>query len=518
MSRTWPRLSVEPHAVVMAVVFLGALVTGYALLPGVNERIAMLERDGHNVQALSILEQRFAAGDRRPRTLYQLVGLYEQFGNLPRLKETLEALAEARPRDPQVRRQLVQFYAATQDNDAYLSALEGEIEVRYSETACREIVGLQRMRGEYAREQSAIVRCRQKGYRRAEDIVRLAELVAADGDYTQASQLLRSVDDLKRLKSDRERLQLFTMLIDADQPREALRRAVRWAKAARDKDFSLTLIETLVRRGKHDVAIELAREISTPGDAIALTAGEIMLDRGETVAARSFLRGWMQSARDNELDTVVRFVDSALDAEDTEAAYDFAMRTGLSRLPQSQLVALAEALSVVGRRSDFDSVRAALTADTLAANPLLGAAEQLDKGEADASRRLLARVEPDKLDAWRLTLWARLMRETGRGAEAETTLRTLGVDQEGAGAAAIAVAARPGALASGRRVAEATPIAARPASEPATRVLRRKKKAKRLQARTAARAVAKQAELASDKKGAAKAGGGGAGLPWPFSK
>lgn len=511
---SWPPFAVEPHAIVMAVVFLGALVTGYALLPGVNERIAMLERDGRNIQALQILEGRFASGDRRPRTLYQLVGLYEQFGNLPRLKETLEALAAARPRDAQVRRQLVQFYATTQDNAGYLGALEAEVEVRYSETACRELIGLHRMRGAYAKEQAAIVRCRQKGYRRAEDIVRLAELLATDGDYAQAAQLLRSVDDLKRLKSERERLALFTMLVDADQPREALRRAVRWAKAARDREFSLTLIETMVRRGLHDVAIELARETSAPGDAVALSVGEIMLDRGETVAARAFLRGWMQQTRDTSLDTAIRFVDSALDAEDADLALAYADRIGHGRLPQAQLAGLAEALSVVGRKREFETVRAALTAETLAANPLLGAAEQLDKGRTEASRELLARVEPDKLDVWRLTLWARLMRETGRGAEADTTLQSLGVDDDPA--IATPVAARPAGT---RRVTEAAPVAARPAAEAPPRVLRRKKRVKRLLIRTAGRQKA-QVQAQAEKKGGPKSGSGGAAglLPWPFTK
>ncbi len=511
MNRAFPSLNLEPHSIVMAIVFLGALVTGYVMLPGVNERIAMLERDGKNTQALEILERRFAEGDRRPRTLYQLVGLYEQFGNLPRLKLTLEALAEARPRDAQVRRRLVQFYATTQDNAAYLTALESEADLRYSENACRELIGLHRMRGAYAREQAAIIQCRQKGYRRAEDIVRLAELVSADGDYAQASQLLRSVDDLKRLKSDRERLQLFAMLVDAEQPREALRRGVRWAKASRDQEFSLTLIDTLVKRGKHDAAIELAKQTSVQGDAISLTVAEIMLDRGETVAARAFLKGWGQSAKQPSVDTAIRFIESSLDAEDAGSAFDFATSLGLAKLPQPQLVALAEALSVVGRRQDFDLVRAALTRDTLASNPLLGAAEELQRGQQAASRELLAKVEPDKLDVWRLTLWARLMRETGRGAEAETTLQSLGADQSGP--AVVPARAAPPV----RRSVQSVPVAARAVEDGPTRVLRRKKRPKRLQVRLQGRpARAAQAQVVNDKKAQPKPGG--LSFPWSVSK
>lgn len=530
MSKALWRLGIEPHMIVMSVVFLAALGVGYALLPGENERVAMLERDGKNRQALRILESRFDAGDRRARTLYQLVGLYEQFGNLPRLKLTLEALAAARPRDVQVRRRLVQFYSATQDNTSYLAALEQEIDVKYSETACKELIGLHRMRGEFAKEQAAVVKCRQRGYRRAEDIVRLAGLVAADGDFSQAAQLLRSVDDLKRLKSDRERLQLFTMLIEADQPREALRRAVRWVKASRDQEFTLTLVETLVRRSRHDVAIELARDTSVQGDPVSLAVAEVMLDRGETAAARSFLRGWVQSMKAPTLDTALRFVDSALDAEDADAAYQFATHYGLTRLPQTHLVALAEALSVVGLKRDVDTVRLALTPETLASNPLLGAVEELEKGQREASRELLDRVEPDKLDDWKLTLWARLMRETGREAEARRTLTTLGiepsrVDDPVAVAAAAAAAAAAGSSGAGRPATVAA-VAARPAAEPVSKVLRRKKKQrqKRIQVRTAAsqqspaakEAAAKEAQKSQSPKGTKTTAP--FGVQWPFGK
>jgi hypothetical protein len=177
-------------------------------------------------------------------------------------------------------------------------------------------------------------------------------------------------------------------------------------------------------------------------------------------------------------------------------------------------VTLAEALSVVGRKSDFEIVRSALTTETLATNPLLGAAEQLDKGRTEASRQLLAKVEPDKLDVWRLTLWARLMRETGRDAEAESTLQTLGVETDTvAGAQAGARAAVPAT--SLRRVAAATPVAGKGLNDPAPRVLRRKKRAKKLQVRTASRPNA--AAQSAEKQNAAKSGVPSP-LPWPFGK
>ena len=65
----------KPHILVMGAVFAGALAVGYLVLPGDGERIAALERDGRNRQALQILEQRFAQGDRSHRPRFGMNGL-----------------------------------------------------------------------------------------------------------------------------------------------------------------------------------------------------------------------------------------------------------------------------------------------------------------------------------------------------------------------------------------------------------------------------------------------------------
>ncbi len=309
------RLGFRPQIVAMSAVFLAAVVAGWLLLPGEAERIAMLERDGKDREALTILEQQFAAGDRRQRTVYQLQRLYEMLGDLPKARAMLEQLGEARPRDATVQRQLAGFYRQTEDNGAYMRSLERQIDLKYSEPACRELIGMLRLAGDYAKEQATIVKCRQKGYRRTEDIVRLGQLLATDGDVQQASQLLRSVDDLKRLKSDRERLQLFAILLEAEQPREAVRRAARWAKGAKEDSLALTLIEMLVRGERQDLAVELARDVSVPGDSVSLAVAEIMLDKSQIEAAQSYLRGWMGRAKLSDPAIVSRFARSFVTTE-----------------------------------------------------------------------------------------------------------------------------------------------------------------------------------------------------------
>lgn len=422
--------SIAPHWIVMGILFVGALGLGYELLPGQIQRVAMLQRDGQSQQARALLEQSYLAGDQSFRTLFELQGLYEQFGQIDKAGVLLRLLIERNPRDANVQRRAISFYKMTQDEPAYIRALQAQIAQRYSEDACKELIGILRRDGQYSEEQAAIQNCRLRGYRRPEDMTRLASLVAVDGDLAQASTLLRMVDDVRRLKTEKDRIELFVILLELDQPREAYRRAVRWLRGAREPSLGLALTETLVNQNKHDLAIELTREISIQGDSVSLAVADVMLDRGETFAAKTYLRGWIEKAKLASLDTVSRFIIACLDAEDPENAMVGAQRFGLAKVPQDNLVALAEALAAVGRQSDFDAVRAVIRPEVLAGNSLLSAAVALQRGTPEAGQSLLSSVAVDELDEWRLSLWAKLMSNSGRDEAATVALRRLGVETQ----------------------------------------------------------------------------------------
>lgn len=260
-------MPLKPHLLLMMVIFAGAAVSGVVLLPGDAERVAMLERDGDNQRALTLLEQRYHAGDRSQRTLFQLEQLYQHFGQIKKARLMLEMLAKSRPRDLVLQRRLAKFYRDTQDGDAYLSSLSRLIAHRYSEPACRDLIAQLRLLGQYARERDAIERCRIKGYRRGSDIVRLAELEAANGNKTRALTLLRNVDDVKGLANPRERLLLTALLIDAGNAGdEVADRGARWLAVADNEAFADTLMGFLGQRKAHDAAIKIASRVGQPGD------------------------------------------------------------------------------------------------------------------------------------------------------------------------------------------------------------------------------------------------------------
>ncbi|MFV0298110.1 MAG: hypothetical protein ACK5JT_18560 [Hyphomicrobiaceae bacterium] len=241
----------------------------------------------------------------------------------------------------------------------------------------------------------------------------------------ESAVLLKSVDDRHRLKLEDDRLLLFTGLLEANEAGDATQRAVQWFKGRGNENLALGLLDMLMDAGKRDLAMELAREVGRPGDAVSLTVAELMLDNERTIQAREFLAGWLKRARMTDPEVVGRFIQVALDAESPMLAYRGATRAGLANVSQEELVALAEALSATDQREAFLTVLPQIDPAFIAQNPLLAAAVEVEQGKPEPARQLLSRVEVGALDDWRFQLWSRLMTSTGRRATAEQTLREI---------------------------------------------------------------------------------------------
>lgn len=426
----------RPHALVMPALFVGAVAIAAAILPGEQERIAALERDGQPARALMLLEARYGRGDRSSPTLFNLQRLYDFFGDTDKGRNALEQLAAQRPRDPVIQRQLAQLYKATQDEPAYIRTLRAQLALRYSEPVCRELIGLLRRNSDYEGEHATLKSCRAAGYRRSDDLVRLAFLEMADERMGDVAQIMLSVDDRRRLATGRERMLLFVALLDVKRPEEALRRATRWLRAQLDEDLATDLIHKLVEADRNDLALQLATAVSKPGDAVALSVAEVMIDQEQYGAARSYLAGWLQQNKSLDLELANRFVVSALDAEDPGLALSGAEKFGLANMDQPDLGRLGEMLIALGQGPGFDRVRAHLKPETIVANPMLGAGVELRAGRAEQARALLLRVRADKLDERRIEYFSRLVDQAGRSPALVAVLRESRTAQAIAGATA----------------------------------------------------------------------------------
>ncbi len=408
---------------VLGLIFLGALVVAWAVLPGEDERIEALERDGQTSRALALLESRFARGDKRQRTLVNLRRFYDYYGDMEKSRRILELLVEQRPRDIFLQRQLAQLYRQVEDEPGQIRALRAQLAIRYAEPVCQRLIGLLRRSGDYAGEQSALIDCRNNGYRRPEELERLAFLYAADGNMSQTAQILRAVDDRRWLRGTRERLMLFDALIATKLPQDALRRGIRWYKGLADEDFALEMISKLVAAERNDLALQMARDIGTSGDAVALAAGEILVDQVQYQAARAFLAGWLAQAPDMSTETATRFVTAAVDAEDAKLAMKGAERQGLQRFRPQDLIPLAAGLMSSGQVLDFDKVRAVLTPESIQSDGLIAASIDLREGRLDQARAQLASTPVDAADERRLALKAQLVALAGRPAASNSLVR-----------------------------------------------------------------------------------------------
>ncbi len=416
---------IRPYHVLMSLVFAVALSAAWSMLPGDEERIAMLERDGQSRQALEILEASYAAGDRSYRKLHHMLGLYEDQGDTAKAQAILEAMVVARPRDAALRGRLASFYRDTGNSKERSAALKAQIETRYSEGACRELISILRLDGRAQEEAETIRSCRQKGYRRAEDLARLAGIEAVDGDVLAGSGLLRSIDDVRRLRDTEDRYQLMSLLLDLNQPREAARRAIRWINASKDQSFAVGLIDQLARSKYPDAAIEVAKEAGRAGDGISLTVAERLTEQAQPQVARLYLRGWLDNAQFESEDVVARFIEAALEVRDPALALAGARKYGLGKLPPAAVQTLATALMQSGMKAEGEEVRAAVpgVADLKSEDETSGPAE-LKSGAAIPRNGpgVAARVQTvtlegkDPLDVWRRSLLTRLSDEARRKA------------------------------------------------------------------------------------------------------
>ena len=175
---------------------------------------------------------------------------------------------------------------------------------------------------------------------------------------------------------------------------------MRWVKGAKEDALALTLIHSLVVANRHDLAIELARETSVPGDSVFLAVAEVMIERSEMTAAQAILRGWLDKATQIDASVAARFITAALNVGAPELAMSGAQRIGLTKLPADSVTDLAKALDTVGRRDDATALRASLVREPGSETQPRPVAR--DKSKVSQGFKIVG------LDGWRSTLWKHL--------------------------------------------------------------------------------------------------------------
>jgi tetratricopeptide (TPR) repeat protein len=233
-----------------------APAAGYFLLPGEDERISMLLREGRHREAAATLEQRLATGDSNPQLLASLARATEAAGNIPGAIELMKKFVGQRPRDPTGFDYLAGLQLLAGSPAEMIASMTTLVSIEPNPERVARLAGFYRLYGRFDDEFDLLKRTRNLGVSlKSTDLVRLGEYLAAKGDRLAAISPLLEADPLLPPEVDRGRVLLFDVLLAAERYDEAVSRAMKWIEQWREPWIATRLVRRLpARTPEKDVA------------------------------------------------------------------------------------------------------------------------------------------------------------------------------------------------------------------------------------------------------------------------
>lgn len=250
------------RVVLVALVALLVGGAGLLLVPADREQFSMLIKDHDLANALVVAQRRYAAGDHDEETLLAIYELNSEIGDVRAATAALEEYAAQHTDDPEALLELADHYRTIQEPDRRVAILEDVAALDLASPAVGTLLGLYRMRGEYAKERKLLERRAAGGAAGPAELARLGILLAQQGDLARARDTLRALDEKHQLAFRRERLLLFSLLLDLGEYRDAFVRGILWSLEWRNPSLTEELSNEMAAAGRPDLARMLT--ISVP--------------------------------------------------------------------------------------------------------------------------------------------------------------------------------------------------------------------------------------------------------------
>jgi tetratricopeptide (TPR) repeat protein len=386
-----------------------AIGVGFLVIPRPLEQITMLVRDGLFEEAVGKANAFAGAGDVRPEVLMQVFLLNERYGDRRRARAALRAYLELRPTDVAAWGLAVRAYENSQQLDSMLKALERVVALTDDPEATDRLVRLYRLHGRFEDELRVLIE-REPDSLGQEHLARLAALLLGRGQVQEATTILRKVDDRAKLEGESVRLLLFDALLRQHNVDEAARRAGRWLVRDPDAYSHAVFVQYLLRAGADDAAIRLAAHAEGMADPAALSSLVYMLSgEGRHDILHRLISPWLGLAD--------RMTEEVLNRHLRDVV-NIALQFGMERELFAHLfhaldrgdrpLAQASLVDAVYDRLGYAAIapfRAGITADVLAARPVLGARLLLVEGNRPAARHFLLHAELRSLAPQRRRDW-----------------------------------------------------------------------------------------------------------------
>ncbi|HEX2839981.1 hypothetical protein [Hyphomicrobium sp.] len=381
----------------LPVVGVGALVMGFLALPGSEERITMLLRDGKTLEARNALESLYRAGDRRPQILLQVANLDHEAGKLTNSIRYLEAYTSVRPDDPIPLQRLVEFYRVTGQLDQSIATLERLFAISPSPEIADKLLGFYQLHGRLDAEEHLLRTLINTPYLKSEGLVRLGAIAANKEDFHTASTALALLDSQADIQMQSPRITLFHVLIEQRRYSEAFEKALNWTKAWKDRDCALDFVLTFARAGQGDLARDFAKLHDAAFRDFTFSAVDSLIATGFRNPARKLLADWISESGPKTGREARRFVELSSQLGDVGTPYRamFALAKASGKERQAMLV--AEAIADGHGSASAFPFRTLFSQRTLRQHPLFAAKLALADGNVPLARQYFATVDYSRL-------------------------------------------------------------------------------------------------------------------------
>jgi hypothetical protein len=216
------------HIVLIVSLTCIALAAGVAMVPGDREQWTMLMRDGHNEQALKVLEAHHNAGQRDADTVLHLYKLYMSFADIDQATRIMRGFVADRPGDPAALTLLAKHYGDIQDKRDEIATLEELFKVAPSLPTAHTLLSYYRLEGTFDREERLLRTLLANEMITANDAERLGLMLAATGDLYGARDALTRFDEIANPERIVGRLALFDVLVQIGDKSTALAKGASW--------------------------------------------------------------------------------------------------------------------------------------------------------------------------------------------------------------------------------------------------------------------------------------------------
>lgn len=404
------------------------LVCGVAviMLPGRDERLAVMLDEGKNAQVVAIVEPRLTRGETDPTLFATLGRAHAALGNDRRATELLERYAEMRPNDPDVYARLAELYGKSGDGARQITMLERHVALGPAPAHVLELADLYRRDGRTADERALLGRFETGLTAESGAVSRLAQLRVDAGDAEGAIRVLRSAfGPPALLRPDlhaQERVFLAEVLAGAGHGAEAAALGERWIRQWREAYWAGRLLRVVAVRAPAP-ANDLADAVAELHPEVRFYLVHELANDGAKTVAHHLLETWPKANPAASMDDIAGFLTACRNENEQDVVWQ-AFGAALAAPSAETLAPLyAEAIAAefgIGALAPFWGE---LQKPVAAHRPLLAARLALHEGNVVVARWLVGTIDPGNLSPPERRMWTDVLTASSSPMEAFDALR-----------------------------------------------------------------------------------------------